>query len=204
MSENKKTFKEFLNSILTPDQKTSIKKAFADIPLAAEPVGPAAPTSNTATLVDGVTIIKYDTPTLAVGTVVMVTTPDGSELPAPAGDLELQDGTKFTVDATGTITAITPLAAGPVEPAAPIEPAPVMQSQDASAKLVDALKELMVGKFEASNKEIESLKNIVSEQSKALESFKTFFTELIETPTAAPIKTAEFKTKKSKALSYIN
>lgn len=189
----KKSFKDILNSILSPEQKIALKKEFNEIPPipAPQPVQLAE-----AKLQDG-TVVKYDTEVLGVGSMVLVVTPEG-ELPAPQGEHTLENGDVIVVDETGKVTEIKPAA-----------PMPEAQNAQPVNPLVDALKALMEGKFEATNKEIEnsrkeveSLKGVIAEQAKALETFRSFFNSLIELPTAEPVKVEQdFTSKKSKAIN---
>lgn len=92
-----------------------IKAAF-DLPIAAPVAAPVAPivapvtaTAQVFKLKDGSDVtITIDDPAVSAA-------PDAGDLvsiagaPAPAGDYELEDGTKFTTDATGAITVITPI-----------------------------------------------------------------------------------------------
>ena len=72
--------KDLLNKMLTPEQKAELKAhvekfnvaAPVTAPVVQEPVKMGGETK----LVDG-TVVKYDTPTLAVGSVVTIVTPDG-------------------------------------------------------------------------------------------------------------------------------
>lgn len=181
-----KSFKDILNDILSPEQKVALKKEFNTLPIIPTPAVTPTPEANVAPvaavfgegkLMDG-TSIKYDTETLVVGSVVTVVTPEG-ELPAPDGEHELENGDKIYIT-NGKVDKIEPVVVDVVVET-PMAQAPV------SNPLVDALKQLMEGKFESSNKEIETLKGIVAEQAKALEAFKSFFSSLVETPTGSPI-----------------
>jgi hypothetical protein len=79
-------------------------------PVAAAPVAPAAPvvTGVPFKLKDGteITIAVKDTVTNAPAVTDTVTI---AGAPAPAGDYELEDGSKITVDATGAISVVTPI-----------------------------------------------------------------------------------------------
>jgi hypothetical protein len=97
MNEHK-TFKDLVNSILSPAQKETFAKAFkfeTPIPVV-EPVNNAVPetvppVAGEIKTKDG-TVVKYSTPMpIPNETIVTVVTPDG-ELPAPAGDHELENG----------------------------------------------------------------------------------------------------------------
>ena len=58
-----------------------------------------------AKLVDG-TIITSEADEMAVGVLVSILTEDGETTPMPEGTYELEDGTKFTVDAEGMVAEI--------------------------------------------------------------------------------------------------
>lgn len=194
-----KSFKDILNDLLTPEQKVALKAEFNALPTIPTPTPVAAPAPavfGEGKLMDG-TVIKYDTEVLGVGSIVTVVTESG-ELPAPDGEHELENGDKITITA-GKIEKIEPKVKEVV--------APVETPMAASNPLVDALKALMEGKFEAQNKEVNELKGIVAEQAKALESFKSFFSSLVETPTGTPVvKGEEFLSKRKQTLvnKYFN
>ncbi len=92
-------------------------KLFFDTP--AVPPAPAPPVAPIAaaepkmyTLKDGTVVsVTQVGETIAIGDMVMI-----NGLPAVAGDLVWEDGTVVTVDATGTITAITPVTPATVSP----------------------------------------------------------------------------------------
>lgn len=179
-----KSFKDILNDLLTPEQKVALKAEFNALPTipTTAPVveqAPVAAVFGEGKLMDGTTI-KYDTETLTVGSVITVVTPEG-ELPAPDGEHELENGDKIYIT-SGKVEKIEPKALD----AAPAVETPMAEAP-ATNPLVDALKALMEGKFEAQNKEVESLKGMVAEQAKALEAFKSFFTSLTETETGTPV-----------------
>ena len=194
-----KSFKDILNDLLTPEQKVALKAEFNALPTIPTPTPVAAPAPavfGEGKLMDG-TVIKYDTEVLGVGSIVTVVTESG-ELPAPDGEHELENGDKITITA-GKIEKIEPKVAEVVPP--------VETPMAASNPLVDALKALMEGKFEAQSKEVNELKTIVAEQAKALESFKSFFSSLVETPTGTPVvKGEEFLSKRKQTLvnKYFN
>lgn len=58
-----------------------------------------------AKLADG-TIITSEADEMAVGVLVNILSEDGEQTPVPEGTYELEDGTKFTVDAEGIVTEI--------------------------------------------------------------------------------------------------
>jgi len=192
-----KSFKDILNDLLSPEQKATLKvelNALPQIPV----VAPAAPVAEAApavfgetSLMDG-TVIKYDTEVLGVGSVVTVVTESG-ELPAPDGEHELANGDKIYVTA-GVVDKIEPK----VQDVAPTVPV-AQEAAPVSNPLVDALKALMDGKFEAHAKEVNDLKAVVAEQTKALQAFQLFFNNLVEVPTGTPVvKEENFGSKKTR------
>lgn len=182
MSDEKKNkVVEFFNKFLSPEAKAAFKKEFGEIPTLQTTPTPTAMTEGK--LKDG-TVIKYDTPTLAVGSMLMVVGQDGTELPAPNGDWELEDGTVFkTVD--GKVTELTP-----ATPAAPSEPVTQAAAVEQPNKLVEALKVLMEGRFAEQAKLIESL----TEENKALKAEFAKQTEVINTVSAFFNAIGEVKT----------
>jgi hypothetical protein len=184
-----KSFKDILNDLLTPEQKVALKAEFNALPVIPTPTPVATPAPavfGEGKLMDG-TAIKYDTEVLGVGSIVTVVTESG-ELPAPDGEHELENGDKITITG-GKVEKIDAKVAEVVPP--------VETPMAATNPLVDALKALMEGKFEAQNKEVSELKTIVAEQAKALEAFKSFFSSLVETPTGSPVvKEDQFLSKR--------
>lgn len=201
-----KSFKDILNDLLSPEQKATLKvelNALPQIPVVAPTPAPvvdavAPATFGEAKLMDG-TVIKYDTETLGVGSVVMVVTESG-ELPAPDGEHELENGDKIYIT-NGVVDKVEPKAVD----AAPAVVEPMAQAP-ATNPLVDALKALMDGKFEAHAKEVNDLKAVVAEQTKALQAFQSFFNNLVDVPTGTPVvKEENFTSKKTRnVLSFIN
>lgn len=203
--------KEFFNKLLTPEQKEAFKNEFGEItPIApvAQATDPnAAPTTEpqagTAKLKDG-TVIEYDN--LAEGGIVMVVGTDGTKLPAPVGDWELEDGTIITIAEGGKI--VTVKAATPVTPEVP--PAPTAQSSnDSTAKLVEALRGIMDAKFSEANKKIESLeaenkslKESFSKQVDSLNVVSAFFNAIQETETTKETPIIK-SSKKQNPLNYL-
>jgi len=186
-----------LNNAIPADLKVKIKdflskfNTVAPMPVVqAAPVTPVAPTPvqmGEGMLNDGVTVIKYNTPTLQEGSVVTVVTPEG--------DHTLQDGTVITVAVENGVSTVKSVKAPEVAPAAPAAPemaATVQAVQNqvtgfseqlknfASEKQEFASKIESQGKLiEAQKAEIESLKSNVSE-------FITLFASVLEIPSAQP------------------
>ena len=189
-----KSFKDILNDLLTPEQKVALKAEFNALPVIPTPTPEATPAPavfGEGKLMDG-TIVKYDTEVLGVGSIVTVVTESG-ELPAPDGEHELENGDKIYI-VSGKVDKIEPKIVEEVVVETPMAQAP-------TNPLIDALKALMEGKFEAQNKEVENLKGIVAEQAKALEAFKSLFSSLVETPTGSPvIKDEVFLSKRKQTL----
>lgn len=97
--------KDAMNSVIK-DMVANFKKTFFDgvpAPVVPAPAAPAAPVvlNTEYTLKDG-TAVTIDK--LEVGGVALI-----AGVPAPVGDHELSDGTKFTVGEGGVITAVVPI-----------------------------------------------------------------------------------------------
>lgn len=188
---DKKTFKDLVNSILSPEQKETFAKAFkfeTPIPVV-EPVNNAAPqtvppVAGEIKTKDG-TVVKYSTPSpMPNETIVTVVTPDG-ELPAPAGEHELENGDKITVGEAGILVEYEP--AEVVAPVAPVtQEAMDAAVNDVNAKLEIANKTIsaLVARFDAVEKDNTELKS-------TLATFSKTFTELLNTPMANPIVAPE-------------
>lgn len=218
MSDNNtqiKAIKDAIPGDLMTKFKAILKNFNIGAPTAA-PVNPAAPAEpaalNEVTLADGTTKVKYDTPTLAQGSVVTVISPEG-ELPMPAGEYQLQDGSKIVVvntDGKSTVESITPAAGAPAAPAQPAmqsaEPVTVAQIAEIN-KILQGYKE----NFSAQTKEKETLKaelEATNQKFAALEknvsAFMQAFSEIIETPSAAPIEVPKNAQKTKSINKYIN
>jgi hypothetical protein len=188
---DKKTFKDLVNSILSPEQKETFAKAFkfeTPIPVV-EPVNNAEPetvppVAGEIKTKDG-TVVKYSTPMpIPNETIVTVVTPDG-ELPAPAGDHELENGDEITVGDAGLLLEYEP--AEVVEPVAPV----TQEAMDAAVNDVKSQLDLanktisaLVSRFDAVEKDNTELKA-------TLATFSKTFTDLLSTPMANPIVTPE-------------
>lgn len=194
---DKKTFKDLVNSILSPEQKETFAKAFkfeTPIPVV-EPVNNAAPdavppVAGEIEAEDG-TKLKYSTPTpIANETIVTVVAPDG-ELPAPAGEHKLKNGDSLTVGEAGLLMEYEP--AEVVAPVAPVtQEAMDAAVNDVNAKLEIANKTIsaLVARFDAVEKDNTELKA-------TLATFSKTFTDLLETPMAQPIVAPERTFSKS-------
>lgn len=213
--EQAKQFNELIPADLKSKFKQLISK-FNPIP----PVAPVAPIAQApvapialqeAPLEDG-TVLKYDTPTLAAGSIVTVVGPEG-EMPAPAGELKLQDGTVITVvskDGSSVVESIVPVAAPPVQAAPVIQSQPGSQPSaiapllaqmrsefDVKIKAEQAEKELFKKSLDQTKSEFETLKTNVSE-------FMHLFSEIMDTPSAKPIEVPKNKTEKTNLEKFIN
>lgn len=194
-----------LNKAIPSDLKVKIKDFLSKFDIAPQtpvtqtPVAPVAPVTPAATfgeslLSDGVTVLKYNTPTLAESSVVTVITPEG-EINAPEGDHTLQDGTVITVAVEGSSSVVK--AVTPVAPVEAVKAAPSQDMQNVLAQVTGfssqlenfASKDEMLKKFEAQETEIKELKNKVSE-------FVQLFVSVLEIPSANPIETPRNKHEK--------
>jgi hypothetical protein len=186
------TFKEKLNKFmkenLSPEDHKKVSEFFKfnTPPLTTPPTGTPQATPVTqggeAKLKDG-TVIKYDTPALAIGSTLTVITPEG-EASAPNGDHEAENGDIITV-VDGKVTDLKP--AAPATPAVPAMPEMVAQMK---AEFEKQLKE----NSEAADKKYNELKTQFEAQTKAHEElkekflgFSTFFEESLGIPSAEPI-----------------
>lgn len=200
---DKKSMKDYLVDLLTPDQKTKFASAFKfDVvpPAIVVPVNPdvlAAPPEMKAK--DG-TVIKYSTPTPIVGTTtVTIVTPDG-ELPAPIGDIEMENGDVLTITEGGLLSEIEiaavdaaePVVAGVTQEAMDSAVNSVKSQLDTANKTIAAL----VSRFESQSKEVSELKT-------AIVTFSKSFQDLMGTPMAEPIETPTNNnfTKKEKLIA---
>lgn len=199
---------------ITDELKGKFKALLAEFNVIPQPVTPApvvaAPVVTEpvkkfgeAKTKDG-TIIKWegDAP-YAVGTVLMVIDPANPEgfLPAPDGEVVLEDGTVLTIEG-GAIKEIKPAApAAPEVPAVPAMPDMSKQFAEVEQKFADLKKE----------KE-DSEKALRDEIAKLTGSVKQMFSllgEAMETPTANPIedpKNVDFSkmTKKERLIYTIH
>jgi hypothetical protein len=190
-------------SKITNEQVEKLKALCVEFNLMPAPVvqAPIAQTPATekkfgeGTLKDG-TVIKWegDAP-LAVGTSLLVIDPANPEafLPAPEGEHELADGTKFTIK-DGKIEAITPVEVV-APPATPDMSAQVAQMseqlKEVSEKFeaVSKEKETLNVELSASKTEIESVKKSLEETNAKLKETLEMFSKVLEAPASEPIET---------------
>lgn len=207
MTDKNNSIKDFLNNLLTAEQKLSFAKAFKfEVPVV--PVVPApdnlavpttdAPPMGELTSTDG-TVVKYDTPTPIAGvTKVTVVTTDG-ELPAPDGDITLSNGDVITVIG-GILSEIETAEIAVTEPVTDLSV--TKEAMDAAVNEVSAKLDLanktisaLVSRFDAVEKENLEVKT-------SLESFSKAFNDLLSLPMAEPkVETGNnvFKTNKRAA-----
>lgn len=89
-----------------------------------------------AKLADG-TIIVSEAEEMAVGAVVNILSEDGEQTPLPEGTYELEDGTKFAVDAEGVVTEVAEAEAEEEAPAEEEVEAEELAEEDNEAKLFE-------------------------------------------------------------------
>ena len=120
---------------------------------------------------------------LEVGGKVTIESEVETYMPAPAGDHELVDGTKITVDDMGIITAVT-VASEPAPEPAPAEPS--------EAELKIAALEAELATLKASHAGFESkMAETDAKFSKAVSDLSDVIVGLINTPSAAPTQPAK-------------
>lgn len=196
--------KKELSDLIPAELKAKIKSVYAKfntpapvvqtapVPPAA-PVIPAAPAALTETTLQDGTVLKYDTPTLSQGSVVTIVSPEG-EMPCPAGEHQLADGTKITVvsqEGKSVVEAVTPAQAPPAAPATQAaEPNHADQIAQIS-KIINGF-ESKFSSQENEKKELQKRLNEVEEKFSTLQkdvaAFMVLFNEIADTPSTAPIE----------------
>lgn len=120
---------------------------------------------------------------LEVGGKVTIESEVDTYMPAPAGDHELVDGTKITLDDMGIITAVT-VASEPAPEPAPAEPS--------AAELRIAELEAELASMKAAHAGFESkMAETDAKFSKAVSDLSDVIVGLINTPSAAPTEKAK-------------
>jgi hypothetical protein len=185
--------KDFLKkfSDMVPEKlKNELKDIYNQIvtPAPAPSPSPAPVQLQEAKLKDG-TAIKYDTPTLAVGSTITMITPDG-EKPATEGELVLEDGSTVKVGADGKVTEIIPAAAMPDMAPQMAQMRQEFESKFKSFADAQAFSALQ-NKCDAQEKEIKTVKEQFGK-------FLEVFGEILETPSADPIEQPKNKFKDDK------
>jgi hypothetical protein len=180
MSDNKFTFKgvtkEFIAEVKSAMERFNVTPA----PVNPAPIqNPAPVTMGEATLKDG-TVIKWDGDLpYSVGTPLMVIDPQNPTgfLPAPDGEMELQDGTILVVEG-GSVKEIKAVAPPTVAP-------------DMTAQLAEVTKQFSTEKAELEaklNAEIEANKKAIEGLSKSVSEVFALFVKAMELPTDEPIE----------------
>ena len=196
---------------LTNEQKDKLKSAFnaltQPVPAPAPAPAPMAAPVQEVPLADGTTILKYDTPTLSVGSVVTIVTPEG-EIPAPVGEHTLQDGTVIKVEVVDGVAKVTEMSA-PEMPPAPVPAMPQMQEavNALTSQFADLKKEFEAVKAEkdALKSELETVKANFSQHSNALKELTPIVFAIAEIPSDKPIEAPANKPEKKSGLNkYFN
>lgn len=207
------SLKDEINKLIPDSLKKQIKEVsqkFNQAPILTPPPANEPPVQlQEATLTDG-TVIKYNTPTLAVGSEVTIVSAEG-EMPAPEGELTLQDGTIIKVVNQGgkaVVESVTPGAGAP--PAAPVQQE---AATDVNAKILEiasllkGFQEDTKSKFsvqENLNKELAETKKELAELKANFSAFAKVVDEVFSLPSAAPIETPKNKTSLTKIERFIH
>lgn len=194
---------------LTTEQKDKLKSAFNALtqpaPAPAPAPAPMAAPVQEVPLADGTTILKYDTPSLGVGSVVTIVTPEG-EMPAPAGEHTLQDGSVIKVEVIDGVAKVTEMSS-PEVPPAPAMPQ-MQEAVNALTSQFDDLKkefEAVKAEKDALKSELESVKANFSQHSNALKELTPIVFAIAEIPSDKPIEAPANKpVKKSGLEKFIN
>lgn len=213
---DKSQFNKEANAMIPDGLKAQFKALIKRFNLPVQPVAPpvapaavdpaAAPAQLTeATLADG-TVIKYDTPSLAQGSVVTVVSPEG-EMPCPEGEHKLQDGTTIKVvskDGKSVVESVTPAVQEPAAPAAQAAAPTVTPEQVAAIqKVLQGYEAAFAShKTEKENliKELNEVKEKFTAMEKNVSDFMALFNDLMEVPSAQPVE----KPKNKQELKGIN
>lgn len=212
-----KELTEIFKKNADPDLKARLAKFFKTyFSLPIQPPAPPAPpaaappavTLQEATLADG-TVLKYDTPSLAQGSVVTVVGPEG-EMPCPEGEHKLQDGTTIKVvskDGKSVVESVTPGTPAPAAPAAqsaPLDPAAqiaeinkILQGYKEQFTSQKAEKDALEKELKDQKDAFAALQKEVAENKKQQSEFLTLFNEILDLPSAAPIETPKNKHEKT-------
>jgi len=178
--------------IMTPlEALLKIKEMFAEMPVqepAPEPMPEPTPEPSTFAEYNLASGAKVMIDKLEIGGKVVLVDEAGNEAPAPAGEHYLADGTKITLDETGTIIELE-------APEAQPEPAPSTEPTDAE------LMKNKVAEMEAQIAELKKMNQKMSEElagnsakfSQALNQISDAVIELINTPSAKPTETPKDK-----------
>lgn len=196
-----------LNKLIPDALKLEIKNFAAKFnaapivaPVIPAPVAAPAPAQfGEGMLEDGVTVVKYNTPTLAEGSVITVVTPEG-EMNAPEGEHKLQDGTVITVaveNGVSVVKAVTPAVAAV---AAPDMQNVISQVSGFSEQLKTfaSEKETMSQKFAAQEQKIEDQKKEIETLNNKVKDFFQLFVKVMEIPSSDPIEVPRNKPKTNK------
>lgn len=171
--------------------KQIIKEGFASLTLKKETEVKLG-SVNTA---DGSVKMNFEGDTIAVGTALTMTAPDGSELPVPDGEYSLEDGNNVTV-----MGGIVQEVATATEEATDVEQEQPMNTQTAMSETTPAVKSekhtqevfYQLSKEDLSNLIVE-LGNIVDAKVNALKVELTKQEEVVELTKAKPAKTKSWE-----------
>lgn len=132
---------------------------------------------------DGSVTIEYDGDTPQAGGSIWVVAEDGSRVPVPVGEYLMEDGTTFVVEQDGLLYEIRPMA----DQAAPVaaEEVTPQQTADSASKDADMAKEI--------ESAIKSILIKYTEQAKEIEDLKEQVTQLSKEPASKGIKQPETK-----------
>lgn len=189
---------DFFNS-LDENIKVKFKSLVAEVKAEDVPAPAAAPMQETA-LQDG-TILKYSGETLAVGSEVIIVTPEG-EVNAPAGEHILADGSTIVVAIEGEKSVVKE-----VKPAEEMKKeTPATPNTEAAFEAIKsefaAFKAEVLKEFESLKKENEALKIKASKTAANLKETVLVVEAMANIPTAEPAKAEPMKPA-DKMLAYL-
>ena len=187
---------EAINKAIPADLKSkfiAFFKKFNVAPLpVVPPVAPPPVQLQEAKLKDG-TVIKYDTPALTTGSVVVLVTEAG-ELAVPEGDHILEDGSTIKVvtkDGKSVVEMITPAVVTP--------PVPDMQAA------ITAMRSEFAAQAQAREVKITELEGKLTAMDTQFREFTQLFEQVISTPSEGPITPPKNKNLNKEGINaYIN
>lgn len=158
---------------------------------------------ETVLLVDGVTEVTVE-PAVEAGAAIVLTAEDGTPVPAPVGEYELQDGRVLVVMEEGVVSEVKEMDMPEEEPMATDTPDNAekvkriierIETEKQYSKQIQELKEEFAAFKESKEEEVKFLKEENEALTVSFNDLKTFTKETLETLLSEPSKEPVVKTK---------